>query len=116
VYGNFFLAGGNTFSGGVRVIGEGHKIGAGSSTTGGINVSNGRPDSELSGYYQVKNAQVVNNTFVNDYALRIGTQVKDDLSLAPENLTVANNIMYNTSIDAYQIITRIWRRWHQFTL
>lgn len=120
VYGNYFLAGNNIFSGGVRVIGEGHKIynnyiedinyrkpsGAGSSTTGGINVSNGRPNSALSGYYQVKNTQIINNTFVNcDYALRIGTQVKSDLSLAPENLTVANNIMYNTSIDAYQITT-----------
>ncbi len=120
VYGNYFLAGNQIFSGGIRVIGEGHKIynnyiedinyrkpsGAGSSTTGGINVSNGRPNSELSGYYQVKNTEIVNNTFVNcDYALRIGTQVKSDLSLAPENLTVANNIMFNTSIDAYQITT-----------
>jgi len=120
VYGNYFLAGNQIFSGGVRVIGEGHKIynnyieeinyrkpsGAGSNTTGGINVSNGRPNTELNGYFQVKNTQIINNTFVNcDYALRIGTQVKSDLSLAPQNLTVANNIMLNTSIDAYQIIT-----------
>ncbi len=120
VYGNYFFAENNTFSGGVRVIGEGHKIynnyiegvnskkpdGANSNATGGINVSNGRLNSALNGYYQVKNTQVVNNTFVNcDYALRIGTKVSSDLDQAPENLVVANNIMYNTSINDYQIIT-----------
>lgn len=120
VYGNYFFAENNTFSGGVRVIGEGHKIynnyiegvnskkldGSTSNATGGINVSNGRLNSALNGYYQVKNTQVVNNTFVNcDYALRIGTKVSSNLDQAPENLVVANNIMYNTSVNAYQIIT-----------
>lgn len=120
VYGNYFIAENNIFSAGIRVIGENHKIynnyiegvnstkpdGSTSSATGGINVSNGRPNSAVNGYYQVKNTQVVNNTFVNcDYGLRIGTKVKSDLSLAPENLVVANNIMYNTSKNAYQIIT-----------
>ena len=120
VFSNYFFAEKNTFSGGVRVIGEGHKIynnyiegvnsrkdgGALSNATGGINVSNGRPNTALNGYYQVKNTQVINNTFVNcDYALRIGTTVSSDLSIAPENLIVANNIMYNSSTEAYQIKT-----------
>ncbi|MEM9547088.1 MAG: chondroitinase-B domain-containing protein [Bacteroidota bacterium] len=120
VYGNYFFADDNLFSGGVRVIGEGHKIynnyieginstkldGSTSNATGGINVSNGRLNSALNGYYQVKNTEIINNTFVNcDYALRIGTKVKSDLELAPEDLIVANNIMYNTSENAYQTIT-----------
>ena len=120
VYGNYFFAENNLLSAGVRVIGEGHKIynnyvegansikpdGSISQATGGVNVTNGRLNSELNGYYQVKNAQVVNNTFVNcDYAIRVGTQVKDDLFEEPEDLIVANNIMYNTSIEAYQIVT-----------
>ncbi len=120
VYGNYFFAEDNLLSAGVRVIGEGHKIfnnyiegvnstksgGSTSNATGGINVSNGRLNSALNGYYQVKNAQVVNNTFVNcDYALRIGTKVSSDLDQAPENLIVANNIMYNSSINDYQTVT-----------
>ena len=120
VYGNYFFAENNTFSGGVRVIGEGHKIynnyiegvnsikpnGSVSDATGGINVTNGRTNSELTGYYQVKNAQIINNTFVNcDYGLRIGTTVNNDLDEEPEDLIIANNIMYNTSVDAYQIDT-----------
>lgn len=119
VFGNYFFAENNTFSGGVRVIGEGHKIynnyiegvnstkpgGSTSNATGGINVSNGRLNSALNGYYQVKNVQVVSNTFVNcDYALRIGTKVSSDLDQEPENLIVANNIMYNC-VNDYQIIT-----------
>ncbi len=120
VYNNFFFADDNYSSGGVRVIGEGHKIynnyieginsfkpsGSSSNATGGINVSNGREDTELNGYFQVKNTEILHNTFVNcDYALRIGTQVKDDLFLEPENLVVANNITYNTSLNHNQIIT-----------
>lgn len=120
VYGNYFFADNNYFTGGVRIIGENHKVynnyieginsqkqnGSTSNSTGGINVSNGRLNSALNGYLQVKNTQVVNNTFVNcDLALRIGTNVGGDLFEEPENLTVANNIMYNTSSNPYQIIT-----------
>ena len=120
VYGNYFFAEDNIFSAGVRVIGEDHKVynnyiegvnsqkddGSTSNATGGINVTNGRVNTEINGYYQVKNTTIINNTFVNcDYAMRVGTLVKSDLSLEPENLIVANNIMYNTSEDAYQIVT-----------
>lgn len=120
VYGNYFFAENNVFTGGVRVIGEGHKVynnyiegtnvkkpsGASSSLTGGINVMNGVQNSALNGYYQVKNTQIVNNTLVNcDYALRIGTDKGGDNTLEPENLIVANNIVYNATVNSYQIAT-----------
>jgi len=120
VYGNYFFAEENFFSGGVRVIGEGHKIynnyiegvnskksgGSLSNATGGINISNGRLNSAINGYYQVKNTQVINNTFVNcDYALRVGTTVSSDLDQEPVDLLVANNIMYNSLEEDYQIKT-----------
>ncbi|MBW1294236.1 chondroitinase-B domain-containing protein [Aquimarina litoralis] len=115
VYNNFFFAENNLFSGGIRVIGEGHKVynnyiegvnsekpdGSNTSTAGAINVSNGRPNTALNGYYQVIDATIVNNTFVNcDYGFRIGTNVGGNLSLAPENLVIANNIMINTAESA----------------
>lgn len=118
VYGNYFFAENNDFTLGIRLIGEGHKVynnyieginsfkpsGSSSNVTGGINVMNGVTNPALNEYAQVKNAQVVNNTFVNcDYALRIGTSLSG--TEEPVNLTVANNIMYNTSINAYQINT-----------
>lgn len=118
VFNNYFFANNNSFSGGVRLIGEGHKVynnyieginsfkpsGSSSSVTGGINVMNGVTNPELNQYSQVKNAQVVNNTFVNcDYAIRIGTSLGG--TEEPVNLIVANNIMFNTSINAYHINT-----------
>ena len=120
VFNNYFFANNRLLSGGVRVIGENHKIynnyisgvnalkpnGSRTSTTGAINISNGRPNSALNGYYQVKNLTVVNNTFVDcDYGFRVGTKVKSDLTLAPENIILANNIMLNTSENAFDIQT-----------
>ena len=120
VFNNYFFANNNSFSGGIRVIGEDHRIynnyiegvnhrkpsGSGSGATGGINVSNGQPNSALNEYYQVKNVQIVNNTFVNcDLAMRLGTQVKSTLTLAPENVVIANNIMLNSSDSAFEITT-----------
>lgn len=118
VFNNYFFANNNSFTGGVRIIGEDHKVynnyieginsfkpnGSSSNVTGGINVMNGVTDAELNEYSQVKNAIIVNNTMVNcDYAIRIGTSLGG--TEEPVNLTVANNIMYNTSINAYQINT-----------
>ncbi|AXT58247.1 T9SS C-terminal target domain-containing protein [Aquimarina sp. AD1] len=117
VYNNFFFAENNLFSGGIRVIGEGHKIynnyiegvnsekpdGGNTKTAGAINVSNGQENSPLNRYFQVKDAIIVNNTFVNcDYGFRIGTSVSSNpvLTLAPENLVIANNIMINTEESA----------------
>lgn len=120
VFNNYFFANNNLMSGGVRVIGEDHKIynnyfegvnsikpnGSRTNTTGGINITNGRPNTEINGYYQVKNATIVNNTFVDcDYGLRVGTTVKSDLTLAPENVIIGNNIMMNSSISALDEIT-----------
>ncbi|WP_299215455.1 chondroitinase-B domain-containing protein [uncultured Aquimarina sp.] len=117
VYNNFFFAENNLFSGGIRVIGEGHKVynnyiegvnsekpdGGNTKTAGAINVSNGQENSPLNRYFQVKDAIIVNNTFVNcDYGFRIGTSVSSDpvLTLPPENLVIANNIMINTEENA----------------
>lgn len=120
VYGNYFFAEDNLLSAGIRVIGEGHLVynnyiegvnsrkpdGANSNATGGINVSNGRQNSALNGYFQVRDVQIVHNTFVNcDYGLRIGTRVSSDLDQEPVNLTLANNIMYNTSVAPIQTVT-----------
>lgn len=119
VFGNYFFGNNNSFSGGIRIIGEDHKVynnyfeglryrkpsGSGSNTTGGINVMNGLEDSALSGYYQVKNVQIVNNTLVDcDLGIRIGTSLSG-ATLPPENLIVANNIMLNSSISAFQETT-----------
>lgn len=113
VYNNFFLAKNNPFSGGVRVMGENHKIynnyiegvrsryanGSLSHGVGGINIASGRNDGVLNGYLPVKNTTIVYNTFVNcDYGIRIGTKFNDTQSVAPENIIIGNNIMFLNAV------------------
>ncbi|MDA9585103.1 polysaccharide lyase 6 family protein, partial [Flavobacteriaceae bacterium] len=120
VFGNYFFGDNNYFSGGVRVIGEDHKVynnyfeglryrkpnGSGSNTTGAINITNGTPDSALNEYFQVKNVQIINNTLVDcDLGVRVGTEQNSSTTLAPENITIANNIMLDSSISALQETT-----------
>ena len=119
VFGNYFFGNENSFSGGVRIIGEDHKVynnyfeglrykkpdGGGSNTTGALNVMNGIENSALNQYYQVKNIQIVNNTIVNcDLGIRIGTSLSG-ADQEPENLIIANNIILDSDINAFQILT-----------
>ena len=120
VFGNYFFGDNNAFSGGVRVIGEDHKVynnyfeglryrkpsGAASNTTGALNITNGKPGSALNEYYQVKNVKIINNTLVDcDLGIRIGTVQNSSTTLAPENIIIANNIMLDSSISALQETT-----------
>ena len=105
VFNNFFFADTTEKSGGIRVIGEGHRIFNnyiekagmfGSNAAGGIVVTNGRPNTPLNGYAQVKNAIIAFNTLVDiEKGIRIGTMQNSTTTLPPENITVANNIMLN---------------------
>ncbi|MCB4798067.1 chondroitinase-B domain-containing protein [Neotamlana laminarinivorans] len=117
VFNNFFLNPGQTasyFNGGIRIIGEGHKIynnyiqgtnaskqnsSSKSGGLGGINISAGQSEANfvLSGYGQVKNVLVTNNTLVDcDLGIRIGEDSGgNNQNVAPDNITVANNILFN---------------------
>ncbi|MBP0903014.1 chondroitinase-B domain-containing protein [Mariniflexile gromovii] len=122
VYNNFFLANGHSFSGGVRVMGENHKIynnyiegtvakyPNNSSTNGlaGINIHNGILNSALNGYYQVKNATIINNTFVNcDLGIRVGATFNSTQDQPPLNVVIGNNIMYQNTNRAIQVTTQL---------
>ena len=101
VYGNFFFGDLDKDCGGVRIIGEDHKVYNNyfqdlddDGFRSAISLTNGVPDSPLNRYFQVKNAQVVNNTIVNcKYPLTIGAGANDELSLPPQNTVIANNVI-----------------------
>ena len=111
VYNNFFLARAKSFSGGVRVIGENHKIynnyiegtrARSTSTTNGlagINIHNGKTNSLLNEYYQVKNATIINNTIVNcDLGIRVGATFGAQTE-PPQDVVIGNNLfLVNMSI------------------
>ncbi|OGU67505.1 MAG: hypothetical protein A2499_11100 [Stygiobacter sp. RIFOXYC12_FULL_38_8] len=104
VYGNYFLGNNVKGTGGVRIIGEGHKVYnnyfqdlEGEDAFSALSIMNGVPNSPLNRYYQVKNAVVAFNTFVNNrHNMEIGIGKNEELSLPPINCTIANNIVYST--------------------
>ena len=62
---------------------------------------NGVPNSPLNRYYQVKRAEVVNNTFVNcENTFKIGAGADSELTLPPEDCIIANNVVQTS----FQII------------
>lgn len=110
VEGNFFFGNRNGESGGVRIIGEDHKIFNnyfsglyGSSLKSALPIMNGVPNSPLNRYFQVKNALVAFNTFVDcRYSIILGAGEDSELSLPPENCTIANNVV----LTNFKIITQ----------
>ena len=104
VEGNFFLGNNSSQSGGVRIIGEDHKVFnnyfyqlGGTDFRSAVSFVNGIPDSPLNGYYQVKKAIVSFNTFVNCYQpITIGAGASSSQNLPPFNCLIANNIVKST--------------------
>ncbi len=104
VEGNYFFCGKKTDSGGIRIIGEDHKVinnyiddSYGTSYKAGITIMNGVPNSPLNRYFQVKRAVVANNTVVNArMSLNVGAGKDSELSLPPLDCIIANNIFYSS--------------------
>lgn len=109
VYGNFFFGHPNKASGGVRIIGEGHKVYnnyfqdlKGTSYRATISMVNGIPNSLPNLYHQVKNAEVVHNTIVGcrePFNIGIGAGKDSEQTLSPENCIIANNIVDKVTGD-----------------
>ncbi|TWT99468.1 Chondroitinase-B precursor [Botrimarina colliarenosi] len=111
VEGNFFLGGGVSGSGGVRVIGEGQTIvnnyfnDLDGRSGGAISISAGVPNSALNAYYQVKNSVIAHNTIIDVNAAAI--TFDDGLgssgrTLLAENVTIANNLIWSTQDPLFE--------------
>jgi poly(beta-D-mannuronate) lyase len=105
VEGNFFDGRHAVNSGGIRIIGEDHRVfnnyishTDGSSLKSALTIMNGVPNSPLNRYFQVKRALVVFNTFVDTrYTFNIGAGKDSELTLPPDSCIIANNLVYTTS-------------------
>ena len=112
VEGNFFLGEGGQRTGGVRVVGEGHRIWnnyfcglTGSGARAALSIHNGIPNSPIGLYHQVKDLKVVHNTFVNNNQnVLVGYgKGKHGAVLAPIRTVLANNIIKGKSSPLIQI-------------
>jgi poly(beta-D-mannuronate) lyase len=107
VEGNFFLGHHKRETGGIRVIGEDHKILRnylealeGDRARSAISMMNGIPDSPLNGYFQVKRARVAFNTIIDcKSSITIGIVSGNPKGgvLGPEDCVFANNIVRSAS-------------------
>jgi poly(beta-D-mannuronate) lyase len=102
IEGNFFLGEGKRGTGGVRVIGEDHRVFnnymdglAGDGARSAISLRNGIPNSPLAGYFQVKRALIAFNTIVGcKSSLVVGLGAgSGNASLPPTECTIANNLI-----------------------
>jgi poly(beta-D-mannuronate) lyase len=110
VEGNWFFGRGLPLTGGVRIIGEDHTVFnnyfdrlTGSDARAALSMVNGITNSPLSGYFQVKRARVLFNTFVNctnNFAIGVPSG-----TLPPIDCTNANNIVRGLTAPLVDIQT-----------
>lgn len=101
VYGNYLIGNGVKGTGGIRIIGENHKVHhnylqglTGTGLKSAISVMDAIANSSLKGYMQVKNAEIRNNTIINcAQAFEIGSGKRDERNIPPINLTIKNNVV-----------------------
>ncbi|WP_256010088.1 polysaccharide lyase 6 family protein [Desertivirga xinjiangensis] len=96
---NYLLGNGKKNAGGIRIIGENHKVHhnylqdlPGRNLRAAISVMNSLEKPQLHEYFQVKNADVQSNIIVNcREAFVLGAGKDALLKVAPDNLSVKNN-------------------------
>jgi len=104
VAGNWFAGNGKPFTGGVRVINEGHQIYnnffyklRGDEFRSPLTVMNGIPNSPASGYAPVKNVILANNTWFDctlPWNFCVGVSERNRI-VTPQNTQIINNIVYS---------------------
>lgn len=111
VYGNYFFGHHKKNTGGVRVIGEDHLVYnnyfeglEGYNKYASLTFMLGTPASKLNGYFQVKRARILFNTFVdNAVNMVLGATGSDPASnLPPEDCVIANNLILRSRGGALQ--------------
>lgn len=100
VQGNLFLGNNKPFTGGVRVINPGHEVFdnvfkdlKGTAFRSPLAVMNGVPNSLINRYYQVVDAKIESNTFINCEPSLFGTGKDSERTLSPQNVVFANNLL-----------------------
>lgn len=97
---NLFIGNNKPYTGGIRVINPGHKVFnnlliecAGDRFRSAFGVLNGVPNSLINRYYQVTDADIYNNSFINCNSLLFGAGKDAERTLAPKNVTFSKNFI-----------------------
>ncbi|MFT3753731.1 MAG: polysaccharide lyase 6 family protein [Paludibacter sp.] len=112
VNGNYFFGNNVAECGGVRIIGENHKVYnnyfeklKGTDYRAALCIVRGKENSTLNEYFQVKNTMVAFNTMVDcTEAFNINYNTSSTCSLPPIGTTIAHNHVYNSGTSNYNVI------------
>ncbi len=110
---NLFLGRHKKYTGGVRIIGEDHKVIGnwmvecdGTGPRSAVSFMNAIPDSPASGYYQVKRALVAGNAFMDCAAsLTIGVQNNAACTLPPVDCVIRDNMFVSPEHRLVTLVT-----------
>jgi len=99
VYGNYFIGNNKPGTGGIRIIGEDHKVHhnhmqelTGTSVSAALSIMAGLPNPVLTSHWQVKNASITDNTIINcKESFAIGAGYNPERYLPALNTVFANN-------------------------
>lgn len=104
VAGNWFIGNGKPFTGGVRVINEGHLVYnnyfyklRGEDFRAPLVVMNAIPNSPANGYAAVRNVVIAHNTYVDctlPWSFGVGAGTRNR-TVIPENTLIMNNLVYS---------------------
>jgi poly(beta-D-mannuronate) lyase len=108
VEGNFFIGNNKPFTGGVRVINPRQRVVnnvfyelQGYNFRAALAVLNGVPNSLINRYYQVKDAVIEKNTFINSGSILFGAGKDAERTLGPENVSFKNNLIITQKDEVY---------------
>ncbi|TCC91089.1 chondroitinase-B domain-containing protein [Pedobacter hiemivivus] len=108
VEGNFFIGNNKPFTGGVRVINPRQRVFnnvfyqlQGSNFRAPLALVNGVPNSLINRYYQVKDAVIEKNTFINSAEILFGAGKDAERTLGPENVSFKNNLILTQKNEVY---------------
>ncbi|MDB5191608.1 MAG: hypothetical protein JWQ96_1171 [Segetibacter sp.] len=97
---NLFIGNNKPYTVGIRVINPGHKVFnnllvecAGERFRSAFGVLNGVPNSLINRYYQVTDADIYNNSFINCNSLLFGAGKDAERTLAPKDVTFTKNFI-----------------------
>ena len=106
VSGNVFIGNGKKNTGGVRIIGEDHRVAgnrffdlAGKDTRATLCLMNGIPDSPLHGYFQVKRVLITSNTLVRCAQNIVVGYPGENATLPPVDCVITNNVITATAAE-----------------
>ena len=111
VEGNAFLGNEESGTGGVRIIGKGHRVInnyfeglRGDKERAAISLMNGIPDGPLNGYAPIENALVAHNTLIDcKVTMEFGVGAGERQSVAPANCRFINNVFSPGKWGLYRV-------------